>query len=321
MNLPLTRFLRAAIACALVPLTLFADDTATLQGMFDLAASQGMPVVIPAGLYQVYAPLHVAVSVFMDGVTIRAMQAMPEVLDYGANIPVAGLTLAGGTIDANNLATRAVWMHRMNHVTVRDVTFDNALYGLHLGDVTATCPPCQYEIIARNLWVKRSVGPSVKNSVGILIEKTSTDNNLDQGVVTGYETGMRLLSGGNFISNFHVWNSGSQGLMKWGFNDYGNGNKYTNCMPDNTYVYGFWLHQFNTIIDGARLFNSLPGSQSMIGIRFDQYNPSATVVNSNFFAEFANIPMAQDMIGATEAFTWSGNNFNNVSTHNPSKLP
>lgn len=293
------------------------DSTSQIQQAATAAASAHATLVFPGGTYKVSSPIEVASSMQLDpAAIIKASANMTAVFRVGSNASVNDATFSGGRIDANNLAQEGIIFRQYQHIKVNDMLVANALVnGFHFGD-SSLAPQSSYEAIVNGIHTKRESGALQSGSAGLFIDSNATDNNVAQSTFVGSDIGVKVMTGGNFFTDIHVWAAPSSGRMTVGFDDYGNGNFWKGCEADTVQIYGLHAHQYNTEISGCRFYNnSLSGQDNVaIGVYFDQSSPGATVQGSIFFGSDASHRLAIDIAGATSTVSTNGNQSTNVVT-------
>ena len=205
----------------------------------------------------------------------------------------------------------AARLRQYRHCQLTGIKVQNALtYGFHIGDPTLSGG---YEAIGTNIYVNRTTGTLQTGSVALFIETNATDCNFNQAVLVGMAEGVKVMNGGNFFNNFHVWSAASMGVMNIGFDDYGNGNFWGSDEADSVNT-GLWAHGYNTMVSLCRFFNnSIYASPSAVGIQYDKTAPYSTVVACLFIGSPPSHGMAADVQGATpvaapsKVLLWSGN--------------
>jgi hypothetical protein len=292
------------------------DSTAAIQQAATSAAAAHATLYFPGGTYRVSSPIELSSSVQLDpSAVVKATAAMPAVFRVGSNGSVNDSLFSGGKIDANNQAQEGIFFRQFQHLKVNDVLVVNAVTnGFHFGD--ATLPGSSYEAIGNGLHTKRESGTLTPGSAGLFIDSNATDNNIAQSVFVGSDIGVKVMTGGNFFTDIHVWAAPSSGRMTVGFDDYGNGNFWKGCESDTVQTYGMHVRRYNTQVVGCRFYNnSLTGDDNVAtGIYFDQSTPGASVQGSLFFGSDAAHRLAADIAGAISTVSTSGNQSINVAT-------
>ena len=293
------------------------DSTAAIQSAASAATSAHATLVFPGGTYRVSSPIEVGSSMQMDASTVvKASASMTAVFRVGSNASVNDATFSGGKIEANNQAQEGIFFRQYQHIKVNDMLVSNALVnGFHFGDASLA-PQSSYEAVANGIHTKRDMGPMQPGSAGLFIDSNATDGNFSQSVFVGSDIGIKVLTGGNFFTDVHVWAAPSSGWMTVGFDDYGNGNFWKGCEADTVQNYGLRARKYNTEVFGCRFYNNTMYGQDgvPVGIYFDQAAPAATVQGTNFFGGDASHRFASDMAGANSGVSTSGNQTINVVT-------
>jgi Pectate lyase superfamily protein len=289
------------------------DDTASIQKAFDTAVRKKVGVYFPAGEYLVSSSVQVLCNVTLEkNTTVRATTAMPAVFSIGSASAVVDGSLSGGTIDANNMASDGIWVHQFQHYDVEQAAVLNALSnGFHIGDPGKKGG---YEFTATKLRTRRTSGKLRPGSTGLLIEPNATDNNIAQSVFVGSDIGIKVLSGGNFFSDIHVWSPPSAGWMSVGFEDDAIGNFWRGCEADTTSI-GLHATKFNTVINGCRFYNNntYGSDNKMVGISFDKPMPYATIQATLFVGADASHRLALDYTASPSGVSVMGVQRQNVA--------
>jgi hypothetical protein len=291
-----------------------ADSTSAFQLAANAAASAQATLRIPGGTYKVSQTIEIATSVSMDATSIvRATASMPAVLRIGSRGYVKDALFAGGKIDANNLAQDGIIFRQYQHLRVENTLVSNALVnGFHFGD--SSLSSISYEAITNGLYTKRDSGILQAGSTGLFVDSNANDGNYAQSVFVGSDIGVKVLTGGNFFTDVHVWSTPSAGWMTVGFDDYATGNFWKGCEADSVKDIGLRARKYNTSIQGCRFYNNNTYSQDnvAVGIRFDSSAPGASILGSVFFGFDGSHRLAADIVGATSGLTATGNQSVNV---------
>jgi hypothetical protein len=270
------------------------DDTARIQAALNNAARLKVGVYFPPGTYAISAPLEVSAPVEMAReATVKAVAPMSAVVNVGSAAPVANGSFTGGILDANDMAKDGLFLRQYEHFEIQHTAVLNAVAnGFHFGDPTLKGG---YEGIANMLRTERTKGQLHPGSTGLLIDNKATDNNIAQSVFVSSDLGVKALTGGNFFSDIHVWSKPSIGAMSTAFEDEGSGNFWRGCEADTTAV-GLHATKYNTVVIGCRFYNNGQSGKDnqMVGVRFDQSAPYATMVGNLFIGADDRHKLAKD---------------------------
>jgi hypothetical protein len=274
------------------------DDTARIQTALTNAAHMKVGVYFPPGTYAVSAPLEVTVPVEMAReATVKATAPMRAVINIGSAWAIADGSFQGGIIDANDMANDGVFIRQYAHFEIQHTAVLNAPgNGFHFGDPSLKGG---YEAICSMLRTGRTKGKLRPGSTGLLIDSNATDNNIAQSVFVSSDLGIKTLTGGNFFTDIHVWSKPSAGPMSIAFLDQGSGNFWRGCEADTTGV-GLHATKYNTVVIGCRFYNNnnYGKDNDMIGIKFDQPSPYATLVGNLFIGADDQHKLAKDFDGS-----------------------
>jgi len=140
--------------------------------------------------------------------------------------PGSVYSLTGGIIDGSGVA-KGVSIDSGRETRVRCVSMKNVLVGLHIKR-GANSGSSDADIADVHIY-----GNGAKGSIGVLIE--SYDNTLSNMRIAHVNTGVKLLGGGNLLTNIHPLFNGSGGPYGGtvGFADFGNNNSYNRCYSDH----------------------------------------------------------------------------------------
>ncbi|MBQ7234990.1 MAG: hypothetical protein IJS36_06260 [Kiritimatiellae bacterium] len=138
--------------------------------------------------------------------------------------PGSVYSLTGGIIDGSGVA-KGVSIDSGRETRVRLVSMKNVLVGLH---IKAEGLPSDADIADVHIQ-----GNGSRNSIGVLIE--TNDNTLSNMRIVHVNTGVKLVGGGNLLTNVHPLFNGSDGpyANTAGFADYDNNNSYNRCYSDH----------------------------------------------------------------------------------------
>ena len=142
------------------------------------------------------------------------------------NTPGSVYSLTGGIIDGSGVAG-GVSIDSGRETRVRLVSMKNVLVGIHIkrGANSGSSDADIADVHIR--------GNGSRNSVGVLIE--AHDNTLSNMRIAHVHTGVKLLGGGNLLTNIHPLFNGTDGRYgdTVGFADYDNNNSYNRCYSDH----------------------------------------------------------------------------------------
>jgi hypothetical protein len=292
------------------------DSTSAIQNAANAADNANTTLYVPDGLYRVTSPIELQSSVHMEpSASIKANAAMTAVLRVGSEKMATQMTFEGGIVDANNLAQEGIFFRQYGHVRVKDIAVKNALTNaFHFGDTAFSAG--NYEAIVTGISSSRDNGVLQDGSVGLYVDRNAADGNFSQCTFTGTDIGVKVLTGGNFFTDLHVWTPQSTGKMSVGFDDNGIGNFWKGCEADTVSSYGLRARQYNTVVQGCRFYvNKDYGEDATAtAILFDHASPAATVVDTLFSGGDGTHRWAADIAGATSAIAVAGNHSVNVAS-------
>jgi hypothetical protein len=292
------------------------DSTAAFQSAATAATNQNGTLYVPAGTYKVNSPIEVGSSLEMDdSAVVKATAPMSAVIRVGSNNFVYDEVYSGGKIEANNLAQDGIIFRQYQHVLVEKIVVSNALAnGFHFGD--SSLGTSSYEAVAHGIYTKRDPASTLQpGSTGVFVDSNATDNSISQGIFVSSDIGVKVMTGGNFFTDIHVWALPSSGTMSVGFDDFANGNFWKGCEADTVSTYGLHARAFNTVVEGCRFYNNSGGSDNaVVGIRFDQSAPGASVTSNIFFGYDSSHRLAADMSGANSSVSSNANQCINVAS-------
>ena len=140
--------------------------------------------------------------------------------------PGSVYSLTGGIIDGSGVA-KGVSIDSGRETRVRCVSMKNVRVGLHIKR-GANSGSSDADIADVHIY-----GNGAKDSIGVLIE--AHDNTLSNMRIAHVNTGVKLLGGGNLLTNIHPLFTGSNGPYGGtvGFADFDNNNSYNRCYSDH----------------------------------------------------------------------------------------
>ena len=162
------------------------------------------------------------------------------------NTPGSVYSLTGGIIDGSG-AAKGVSIDSGRETRVRLVSMKNVLVGIH---IKAEGLPSDADIADVHIQ-----GNGSRESIGVLIE--THDNTLSNMRIVHVHTGVKLLGGGNLLTNIHPLFNGSDGPYAGtaGFADYDNNNSYNRCYSDHFSTGWFFDAKSNiAYMDGCMCF-------------------------------------------------------------------
>ena len=140
--------------------------------------------------------------------------------------PGSVYSLTGGIIDGSGVA-KGVSIDSGRETRVRCVSMKNVRVGLHIKR-GANNGSSDADIADVHIY-----GNGAKDSIGVLIE--AHDNTLSNMRIAHVNTGVKLLGGGNLLTNIHPLFTGSNGPYgdSVGFADFDSNNSYNRCYSDH----------------------------------------------------------------------------------------
>jgi hypothetical protein len=200
------------------------------------------------------------------------------------------LITGGGTLDANNVATRALWLKRQTRGRITNLRMLNAAGAacVQNGD-TADGYTGSNSLDAFEFWCYRTSGAIVAGSYGIW-DDNATDSKWVQGYVKGYATGIRDDVGGSRYAFVHVWDTNASGSMTTCFDDNSQGNWWDNNVCDTPTTYGAVLRQYNSHWNNNRfeLSNTYGVTNTAIAFHSVNADPTSFFSGNEFTAATPN---------------------------------
>jgi hypothetical protein len=248
------------------------------------AAAGGKTLYVPALVFDttcaITLPLNTSLYMEPSGVlqakTGSTMSAVVIVGGTTAGQYWADQSISGGTLDANNAATRALWLRQQQRGKLFNLRMINAAGGacVQNGD-TADGFSGSNSLDATEFWCYRTSGAIVAGSYGIW-DDNATDSKWIQGYVKGYATGIRDDVGGSRYAFIHVWDTNSSGSMTTCFDDNSQGNWWDNNICDTPTTYGAILRQYNSHWNNNRFEQSNTYGVTNTAIAFHSINADPT---------------------------------------------
>jgi len=269
------------------------------------AACVNATMLIPAGTFATSCTITLPISCSIEGINNAASiiqisaSTTGAVITQGDGSDIAqNQKIEGVTIDAKGLANDGIFLRQFHGYTLRDVTVNNALVNsFHLGDSTISG---SYAAYIWNSTAYRASGVAIPvASIGVFIDN-STDNQVIGSTVIGSNTGIRVNTSGNILTNNHVWAFGPA-WMTIGFDDNGLNNFWDADEADTVETYGLIVRQTGarTMIRGGRFYNNGSGQDNVaVGIKFSAASPIATVSNNIFSGNDPTHRLAQDIVAS-----------------------
>lgn len=262
------------------------DATAHIQSVIDAANTAAVGVYVPAGVYNVTAPLEDLQKMRLaEGATIKATAGMAAVIRTRiATRFDNGYIVGKGVIDANTNAGIGIHIRHFLHFAVSGVSvYGGNVAAVKGGDSGSSGRSA--ELIVNGVRIINN-GNVVAASRGILVEN-SGDHSLSQILVQNYEYGITLPVAGNaVIHDLHAWCEPAKGAMKIGVEDYSNNSHLSACHADTPTEYGFRHYGYQTTLVQCGTYNNHLSATStdntMVGIKFEAPNAIATVVGHYF---------------------------------------
>lgn len=251
------------------------DSSAALQAALDAIAANPLytqtsvdnagvqvPVcgsaILPAGDYRVNTPLRLPRGVDLvisEGARLKAGAAMAYLIDTDKSVRYQKQSVdIRGLLDCNGLADVGFYPRYFANLRIPTAHIANALVSaIVLGDPTATAT--SYKPVVSNLDISRSKGSGVPaNSIGLHVQY-ATDGEYMEGVIQGFDIGVKADRGGNTFSHFHSWGFRDENLNV-NFWDTATGNIYIGCSADSPKQHGWRLAGSGTQIIGGRAYRN-----------------------------------------------------------------
>lgn len=260
-------------------------------------------------------------SLEIDG-CLQANASMAAVIQTSATVGfVRGQFFGQGIIDANGVASAGIDLQYVigglnplnaaqflsGYTIIKDLSIYNAVAnGIRCGASGATGSSTSCYV--QNVHIARPLNTAPVGSVGINFGNT-TDSFIDGAMIEGYQTGVKIASGGDhdFVENVHPWVRTSSKMPQC-FEDDGNFNTWVNNECDTPTVTSGTPVGLNATGNPALIANNTfymgtTGGVDNVGIAIQTSGAVSTKITGNLFhGQSSSFRWAQDVsFGATSA--------------------
>jgi hypothetical protein len=253
--------------------------------------SGGGTVYVPDGPFGVKSTINLPRQVNLSmapGTTLLALKDFSGVavitkgLDSTKAVPSGEYgRISGGHINGNKQNIDGIRVGRAYRLEISDVWIRDALaVGISIGYKSGTGG---YEVNVSNFRCEISRGTnSGPGSIGLLIDEYC-DCYARNGVIIGYETGVRSNSGANYFSQIHVW--GGRPIQKYCYYCGGREDTFDQCYADGPHdakgtAYGFYVDDYFIRITNCAVLSPAPGD--IVGIFVSENGENAILIGNIF---------------------------------------
>jgi hypothetical protein len=255
------------------------------DGPFGLKSTINLPRLV--NLSMAPATVILALSDFSgEAIITKGLDGAPRVPngEYGR--------ISGGHVNGNHLNIDGIRVGAAFRLEISDVWIRDCLaVGINIGYKCGINPQSGYEVNVSNFRCEIS-GRGIKvppGSIGLQIGDYC-DCYSRNGVIIGYETGVRSNSGANYFSQIHVW--GGRPSQKYCYYCSGREDTFDQCYADGPRGdatgpgYGFYVDDYFVRITNCSVLGTSKAGDSVVGIFVSENGENAILIGNIFIGNF-----------------------------------
>lgn len=245
---------------------------AILNGIFN--AHPNATFYFPPGTYVIETPLELyndnIWALLFDGATLKASTNISSVIHVSTktstNEAHPPKIYGTGTVDMNNVASIGIMVENQSrYLKIYDINIENI--GNGIGIQLGGGDGASMSTILENICVRGSASSNL-NSIGVLVYGYDVYF-VNVNIIRCFG-GIRLMSGGNMLSNVHIWSDLDVSNANWS-SSYGIYNSFIDNMFNNIYLdnvgVGIWCIQ-PTICTNIYYYLPIAGTGANVGVVF-----------------------------------------------------